>query len=109
MKYSLSMLALACSLVLIPKNAKSIGSLFAIKGDEQRARFAQRKTGSQSSVKQPETIECEKIPTTTETVVLLTSKLKKLKKSAPVKPEAFVLVQKESKQTIQDLIKKFDG
>ena len=127
MEYSLFMLALACSLVLIPENAQAAeanspsekvswthmfsskkhskrnkaeklarptGPRSAIKVDALRARLAQIQAGPQSSVKQLEPIELER---------------EKLKKLAPIKAEALVLVKKESKQTIQDLIKKFDG
>ena len=124
MEYSLSMLALVYSLVLIPKNAqaakedsqlleekfnpllymfipldekppmsknteknaKSIGSFPAIKGDELKARFAKRKAGSQSF--KDETIE---------------------QKLARRKAEALLLAEKEPEQTFQGLRKKFDG
>ncbi len=56
--------------------------------DELRARFAQRKAGSQSSVKQRETIE---------------------QKLARRKAEALLLAEKEPEQTFQGLRKKFDG
>ena len=147
MEYSLSMLALVCSLVLIPKNAQAAeetnsskqmhwsamfgskkdpkrkkakkhekdekhdkdekhekhentGSLYAIKGDELRARLAQMKAESQSSVKQSEIIELGK----PAPIVLLLAKKKrkKLKKPAPVKPEELVLAKKEPEQTIDD-------
>jgi len=182
MEYSLFMLALACSLVLIPENAqaaeansspekkvswismldskkdpkrkkakkhekdeKPTGSLSAIKGDELRERLAQMKAGSQSSVKQSEIIEQKLAPIV---LLLAKKKRKKLKKPAPIKEpeqtiddelrarfaqrkagsqssvkqcetieqklarrkaEALLLAEKEPEQTFQGLRKKFDG
>lgn len=182
MEYSLFMLALVCSLVLIPKNAqaaeetnsskqmhwsamfgskkdpkrkkakkhekdeKPTGSLSAIKGDELRERLAQMKAESQSSVKQSEIIELEKLAPIV--LLLAKKKRKKLKKPAPIKEpeqtiddelrarfaqrkagsqssvkqretieqklarrkaEALLLAEKEPEQTFQGLRKKFDG